>query len=335
MTPLLNRLKRSRGLLIPALALAFLLGYWLRGGDFPLAETARQESGPSQKTAAELNSLHACPMMCIPPQRSPGRCPVCGMELVPLAQHQYEEGTPRLTLTDEARRLAEIRTAAVERKWVSAEIEAFGQVILDDTALLWGAAEPLWAKLFVYEADLPWLGHGQRVVIRTDAYPGTSFESIIVFIGALVDPINRTVNVGVAIDAHRRFLVPGMILRAVIHAGLNEKGEPLNSGNRGLEPPLVIPAGAPLITGKRAVVYVAVAGKDGLYEGREVVLGPKTRDHYVVLAGLTKGERVVVNGAFNIDSALQIRAKPSMMKPATETLPGHQTGNRSQADKKP
>ena len=35
--------------------------------------------------------------------------------------------------------------------------------------------------------------------------------------------------------------------------------------------------------------------------------------------GLKEGERVVVNGAFKIDSAVQIRARPSMMNPADRT----------------
>ncbi len=81
------------------------------------------------------------------------------------------------------------------------------------------------------------------------------------------------------------------------------------------EPPLVIPASATLITGERAVVYVAVPGKPGVYEGREIVLGPRAGDYYIVNQGLELGEQVVVNGNFKIDSALQIQAKPSMMNP--------------------
>ena len=37
-------------------------------------------------------------------------------------------------------------------------------------------------------------------------------------------------------------------------------------------------------------------------------------DYYVVKSGISE-EKVVVNGAFRIDSELQIRAKPSMMNP--------------------
>jgi len=81
--------------------------------------------------------------------------------------------------------------------------------------------------------------------------------------------------------------------------------------------PLVIPSTAPLFTGRRSVVYVKVPGMDApTYEGREVVLGPRAGDWYVVAAGLSEGEEVVVSGNFKLDSELQIRAKTSMMNPA-------------------
>jgi Cu(I)/Ag(I) efflux system membrane fusion protein len=82
------------------------------------------------------------------------------------------------------------------------------------------------------------------------------------------------------------------------------------------EAPLVIPASAPLITGKRAVVYVQVPGAEKpTYEGREIVLGSRAGDYYIVKSGLGEGEIVVTKGNFKIDSALQIQAKPSMMSP--------------------
>lgn len=92
-----------------------------------------------------------------------------------------------------------------------------------------------------------------------------------------------------------------------------------------LTPPLVIPASAPLITGQRAVVYVKLPDRSApTYEGREVILGPRAGDEYIVVSGLSEGEEVVVNGAFKIDSELQIRAKPSMMSPQGGAIPaGH------------
>jgi Cu(I)/Ag(I) efflux system membrane fusion protein len=82
------------------------------------------------------------------------------------------------------------------------------------------------------------------------------------------------------------------------------------------EKPLVIPVTAALITGTRAIVYVEVPNADKpTYEGREVVLGPRAGDYYIVRNGIEEGQRVVTRGNFKIDSALQIQAKPSMMTP--------------------
>ena len=78
--------------------------------------------------------------------------------------------------------------------------------------------------------------------------------------------------------------------------------------------PLLIPASAALKTGKRAVVYVEIPEKEKpTYEGREVQLGMRLGDFYVVESGLEEGEHVVTRGAFKLDAELQIQARPSMM----------------------
>ncbi len=51
------------------------------------------------------------------------------------------------------------------------------------------------------------------------------------------------------------------------------------------------------------------------FEGREIVLGPRAGDFYLVRHGLEEGEMVVRQGNFKIDSEVQIQAKPSMMTP--------------------
>jgi len=100
--------------------------------------------------------------------------------------------------------------------------------------------------------------------------------------------------------------------------------------------PLVIPVTAALRTGTRAVVYVQVPDADQpTYEGREIVLGPRAGDYYLVQTGLREGEHVVVRGNFKIDSALQILAKPAMMSPEGGGGGGghdHGGGARKRAD---
>jgi Cu(I)/Ag(I) efflux system membrane fusion protein len=100
--------------------------------------------------------------------------------------------------------------------------------------------------------------------------------------------------------------------------------------------PLTVPTSAALITGRaldKAVVYVQVEGADKpTFVGKEVTLGPRAGDYYIVRSGLMEGERVVTNGNFKIDSEMQIQAKPSMMtSPAdvpeepSQVMPGEQT----------
>ena len=91
--------------------------------------------------------------------------------------------------------------------------------------------------------------------------------------------------------------------------------------------PLLVPASAVLRTGERAVVYVRLPEMtDPVFEGREIVIGPQVGDHFMVRSGLTAGELVVTQGAFKLDSELQIKAKPSMMNPnaGLEERPAHE-----------
>jgi len=84
-------------------------------------------------------------------------------------------------------------------------------------------------------------------------------------------------------------------------------------------PPLLIPISAPLLTGDRAIVFVQRPGEElhgaSIFEARDIVLGPRAGDFFVVTEGLEEGELVVSRGAFTIDSELQLRGKPSMMAP--------------------
>ncbi|MHC4113422.1 MAG: efflux RND transporter periplasmic adaptor subunit, partial [Planctomycetota bacterium] len=211
----------------------------------------------------------------------------------------------------------------------------------------------LWVKLDAYESDLSWIQYGQDVEFTTEAYPGEVFKGKISFRDPVLNAKTRTVKLRVNVDNTEGKLKPEMFVRAVVRANVAQGGMVMipemagkwicpmhpavvktEAGNCNIcgmdlvtteslgyvkvdtpnEAPLVIPASVPLITGTRAVVYVKVPKTEKpTYEGREVVLGPRTGDYYIVKSGLAEGEIVVTNGNFKIDSALQIQAKPSMM----------------------
>jgi len=173
----------------------------------------------------------------------------------------------------------------------------------------------VWVTLNAYESDLGWLQEGQAIDFTVEALPGREFAGDIIFIDPVLNNKTRTVMVRIDADNSEGLLKPGMFVNAVASAQVGAAGGRLEPDEQG-GLPLLIPATAPLITGKRAVVYVRIPGAEKpTFAGREIVLGPRVGESYVVLKGLAEGEIVVTNGNFKIDSALQIQAKVSMMNP--------------------
>jgi Cu(I)/Ag(I) efflux system membrane fusion protein len=173
----------------------------------------------------------------------------------------------------------------------------------------------VWVVLEAFESDLALLRSGQPVEFSTRAYPGRAFDGEILFIEPVLDERTRTVQVRVEVENIEGLLKPGMLVSGLVAVTVDVQGNPVVDP-ASAEPPLVIPASAPLLTGRRAVVYVRGPGEgDPVFTGREVVLGPRAGDDYLVFSGLSEGELVVTRGNFKIDSALQIQASPSMMNP--------------------
>ena len=187
----------------------------------------------------------------------------------------------------------------------------------------------LWVFFDIYESDLMWIKKGEEVEFTSNSFPGKVFKGKIVFIDSVVDPKTRSVKVRANIDNKDGLLKPDMFVKGKVYARIGMAGYLFSNKD---EKPLIIPLTAPLITGERAVVYVEK--KEGDFEGREIVLGPKTDKGYVVLSGLKEGEKVVVKGNFLIDSELQIRAKRSMMYQKGEAPSTHNHGDMKMEKKK-
>jgi membrane fusion protein, copper/silver efflux system len=168
----------------------------------------------------------------------------------------------------------------------------------------------VWAQFEAYERDLARLRVGSPMQFTVEAFPGQVFSGTVAFIDPIMDAGRRTARVRVQVPNPGGALKPGMLVRG------QGGGAPADASAA-----LVIPATAPLHTGQRAVVYVQLPGTERpTFEAREVRLGERRGDHWEVASGLTEGELVVVNGAFRIDSELQIRGQPSMMAPGAQQL---------------
>jgi Cu(I)/Ag(I) efflux system membrane fusion protein len=82
---------------------------------------------------------------------------------------------------------------------------------------------------------------------------------------------------------------------------------------------LVVPELAVIDTGTRKVVFVETEG--GVYEAREVVVGPLAGGVYPLLEGLTAGDRVVAAGSFLLDAETRLKASSNVSLPPAAPPP--------------
>lgn len=176
----------------------------------------------------------------------------------------------------------------------------------------------VWAVMDAYERDLPWISTGDTVDFTAGAIPGEQFSGTVSFVDPVIDTKTRVAGVRIAINNPEGKFRPGMFVNGTLHsqiAGLMER--------------LLVPASSVLWTGKRSVVYVKVPGTDmPTFSYREVTLGPKAGDYFVIADGLETGEEIATNGVFKIDAAAQLAGKQSMMNPGGGAgATGHQHGS--------
>ncbi|WP_228851250.1 efflux RND transporter periplasmic adaptor subunit [Aegicerativicinus sediminis] len=160
----------------------------------------------------------------------------------------------------------------------------------------------LWADFDVYENQIEFFKKGQSLSISTNAYPNKQYSAKVSFIDPMLNSSSRTTTLRAELNNKEGELKPGMFVKAKV-----ELPSPTSTET------LTIPSTAILWTGKRSVVYVKTDPNHPQFEMREVTLGSKIGDNYIILNGLTVGEEIVTNGTFTVDAAAQLQGKPSMM----------------------
>lgn len=94
----------------------------------------RAEEGPTTNTAATAGSIFTCPMHPQIRQPTPGRCPICGMALVPASSAGVANMDELSVQIEPAqRRLANIQTAKVERGAIEATLQTVGAIAIDES----------------------------------------------------------------------------------------------------------------------------------------------------------------------------------------------------------
>jgi membrane fusion protein, copper/silver efflux system len=173
----------------------------------------------------------------------------------------------------------------------------------------------VWIMFDAYESDLQFLQIGEKLTFNLQALPGADFTGKIIFIDPVIDPVTRVAKVRVETGNQAGKLKPEMFATGIVSSTLT-----------GYTNDVVIPKSAVLWTGKRSVVYVKQPdSEEPVFKIREVELGPMLGENYVIMHGLSEGEKIVTSGTFSVDAAAQLEGKPSMMNPMggkTNSMPG-------------
>ena len=160
----------------------------------------------------------------------------------------------------------------------------------------------VWVVLDAYESDLAWIKTGSAINFSVPSMPSQKFKATIQYINPTLNPDTRSIDVRAVVPNAGNLLKPEMLVNATLTSNLNseEKG-------------VAVPATSVLWTGKRSIVYVKQKGNMPAFERREITLGARMGDLYMVQKGLEEGEEVVSNGVFAVDASAQLSGNYSMM----------------------
>jgi hypothetical protein len=233
----------------------------------------------------------------------PGKCPICGMNLVPIYEGEtgmdtnMTPGTVRLNASSVS--VINVQTETVTNQSLVRTLHFGGQIMAN-------SSQQAWFEFTVYERDLPWLKIGQNLQVAVPSVPGKIFTARIKLHG----------NQPFADDNFDN-MTGSTKLRAELSESPVEAGE-LGSHKyfNGLyaeshvvaetEPVLTVPRSAVISRGSGSFVFLDKGG--GFYTPRAVLLGRIGDEFYEVLAGLDSGDKVVTNGNLLIDSEAQLAA---------------------------
>ena len=147
----------------------------------------------------------------------------------------------------------------------------------------------VWATFDVYEQDVALVQVGQRIEVRSVAYPDRAFPGTTVFVSPQVDQHSRTIKVRAQIDNADYALKLGMFVTGLLYIPTAEQA-------------LVAPHAAVQRLEAERVVFVQTGPE--MFEARDVTIGQETPIHVQILEGLTPGEMVVASGSFHLKAEL-------------------------------
>lgn len=162
----------------------------------------------------------------------------------------------------------------------------------------------VWVLVTLYEYDMATIQPGDEAVIQLPYDPGKTFNAKVDYIYPEVEMETRTAKARIVLANPNQTLKPGMFANVELKKGIGDS--------------LIVPEDSVIDTGVRKILFVKTS--DTTFEPREVKVGQRVGNLFVILSGLKEGEEVATSANFLLDAESKLQAA---LQKGTPTVKGH------------
>lgn len=145
----------------------------------------------------------------------------------------------------------------------------------------------------VLENDIPDIQTGSKADVSFNALPGEEFAGKIIYINPCIDPSTKTCRVTVEVVNRNGIIKPGMFASVKLSSQV-------------LKSRILIPRNALVSRDRRNLVFVQ---EGDLAKWKYIDIGEQNDKYIEVLSGVEPGEKVIIEGNFNLAHDAKIKNK--------------------------
>jgi Cu(I)/Ag(I) efflux system membrane fusion protein/cobalt-zinc-cadmium efflux system membrane fusion protein len=223
------------------------------------------------------------------------------MEAAKARLQQWEIPESELTKLDKTGQVITDLTFNAPVSGYITERNALPNVYVQPDTKLYAIADlsDVWVYAQIFQNDAGRIKPGDSAEVTVDAYPGRVFSGRVDYILPQLDMATRTLPVRLVFANPGLKLRPGMYVNVRVNLPLGRQ--------------LVVADSAVFHSGTKNLIF-AYSG-NGNIEPREVQLGPRAGNQFVILKGVKEGEQIVTSANFLIDSEAQLQAAAGAFMP--------------------